>query len=111
MHSEPSHPQRSILESNGNPEGNLRPPTVVFLFAHQDDEALVFPCIERAIRDGNRVLCIYLTNGNFTTNRSARRDAESRRVLARIGVDLSDIHFVGSMRGFPDGALLDHLND
>src|SRR5664279_1152029 len=111
MHSEPSKPQRSVLGSSGSHEGAPRRTTVVFLFAHQDDEALVFSCIEQAIRERNRVLCIYLTDGRITTNQSARRDAESRRVLSRIGMDLNDIYFVGSNRGFPDGALLDHLED
>ena len=111
MHSEPSKPQRSVLGSSGSHEGAPRRTTVVFLFAHQDDEALVFSCIEQAIRQRNRVLCIYLTDGGFPTSQSARRDAESRWVLLKIGVDLNDIHFVGSMRGFPDGALQDHLDD
>jgi LmbE family N-acetylglucosaminyl deacetylase len=109
MHSEHAQPRTSKLESSG--KGDPNRPVVVFLFAHQDDEALVFSCIERALCEGSRVLCIYLTNGNFASSRSTRRDIESRRVLSRIGVNPSDIHFVGSMCGFPDGALFGYLND
>jgi LmbE family N-acetylglucosaminyl deacetylase len=111
MRSEQLQPQRPGPESSRSHNDEAQRPTVVFLFAHQDDEALIFPRIEQAIFEGNRVLCIYLTNGNFAANRNARRDAESRRVLSRIGVDPNDIYFVGSMRGFLDGALLDHLDD
>src|SRR5665213_641106 len=111
MHSEQSQPQRPRLETSISHNDETRRPAVVFLFAHQDDEALIFPRIEQAICEGHRVICIYLTNGNFAADRSARRDAESGRVLSRIGVDPNDIYFVGSIRGFLDGALLDHLDD
>jgi LmbE family N-acetylglucosaminyl deacetylase len=91
-------------------------PVVAFLFAHQDDEVAVFSCVEQAIRRGNRVLCIFLTNGSLRRDESARRDAarrdaESRRVLTRLGVEPADTFFVGSMRGIPGGTLVNHLNE
>jgi LmbE family N-acetylglucosaminyl deacetylase len=40
---------------------------------------------------------------------SAVRDAESRAVLADLGVAAADAHFVGSAHGIPDGGLPLHL--
>ena len=87
-----------------------RPPTV-FLFAHQDDEFAVFFAIEQAIREGSKVVCLYLTDGRFGGQDGERRNAESGGVLQRLGVAVADIHFLGTANGYPDGDLCSRLDD
>jgi LmbE family N-acetylglucosaminyl deacetylase len=81
----------------------------LFVFAHQDDECLLSTRIAREREAGRRVLCAYLTSGAGPRASSATRDAESRRVLARLGVRDGDAHFLGSADGLPDGELALHL--
>jgi LmbE family N-acetylglucosaminyl deacetylase len=81
----------------------------LFVFAHQDDECLLSTRIVREREAGRRVLCAYLTSGDGPRASSAVRDAESRRVLARLGVAAEDVHFLGSAHGVPDGSLALHL--
>jgi len=75
----------------------------LFLFAHQDDEFGVFHAIDDCRRRGQRVVCAYLTRGSAGTG--PRRNAESTRVLASLGVDPVDIVFAGDQLGIDDGAL------
>jgi LmbE family N-acetylglucosaminyl deacetylase len=95
------------------PEGNqylgpsLGRGVALFLFAHPDDEFGVFSQIERELRRGNRTVCIYVTDGAITAHPEAR-EAESRSVLIRIGVNVDDIFFVGTRLGIKDGHL--HLS-
>lgn len=81
----------------------------LFLFAHQDDEYGAFALIEAAVAAGRRPLCVYLTNGDFGGQDPARRDAESRAVLASLGVPATDVIFLGSEEGISDGTLPEHL--
>lgn len=84
---------------------------VAFVFAHQDDEMGVFPLIEQAIAEKRIPVCIYLTSDSKTSIRfSKTREAESCKVLETIGVNASDIHFLGSELGVQDGELMRHLN-
>jgi LmbE family N-acetylglucosaminyl deacetylase len=85
-------------------------PAALFLFAHQDDEFGVFQRIADCRRQGLRVACAYLTDGVTTTADSARRNAESRAVLARLGVDAADIAFAGEALGIGDARLPLHLD-
>jgi LmbE family N-acetylglucosaminyl deacetylase len=78
------------------------------VFAHQDDEYGVATRIARERRAGRRVICAFLTDGAAKVPSSVR-DAESRGVLARVGVDESDILFLGSQHDIPDGSLVEHL--
>lgn len=80
------------------------PPTVLFLFAHQDDEFGVFAQIEWERQAGRRVRCVYVTDGAATAD-SNRRDAESRAVLRRLGVADDDILLIGGELGIGDGCL------
>lgn len=82
--------------------------TSLFLFAHQDDEFGVLAAIADAVRAGERVVCAYFTDGSLG-GEPARRDAESRAVLARLGVDLADVHFFGVEHGVRDGRLFASL--
>jgi hypothetical protein len=51
------------------------------------------------------VACAYLTDGQARRARTAERNAESRRVLARLGVAAHDIAFPGQALGIADGCL------
>lgn len=75
----------------------------LFLFAHQDDEFGVFHVIEECLRQGQRVACAYLTRG--VAGLAARRNDESRRVLASLGVREQDIVFAGDLLGIDDAHL------
>jgi len=82
----------------------------LFVFAHQDDEFGVFPWIEREVRRGAAVVCVYLTDGGLGGQDVSVRNQESLRVLADLGVSSSSVLFAGGAGGIPDGALLTHLN-
>jgi hypothetical protein len=83
-------------------------PVALFLFAHQDDEFGVFHVIEACRRRGQRVVCAYLTRGSDSTG--PRRNVESTRVLASLGVSPEDIVFAGDHLGIDDGALYTTLD-
>ncbi|MBL8735709.1 MAG: glycosyltransferase [Planctomycetes bacterium] len=82
--------------------------TSLFLFAHQDDEFGVLAAIGDARRAGERVVCAYFTDGSLGGD-PAVRDAESRAVLQRLGVELADVHFFGVTHGVRDGRLYESL--
>jgi hypothetical protein len=84
---------------------------VVFFFAHQDDEFAVFFAIEEAVREGVKVICLYLTDGGYGGQSTLRRNDESRNVLRRLGVNEVDIDFIGTREGYRDGHLYTHLED
>jgi len=84
-------------------------PAALFLLAHPDDEFGCFESIRRLVGMGRRVAIVYLTDGGADPAMVSRRMMESRRVLARLGVPASDLHFVGALEGFPDGGLHRHL--
>jgi LmbE family N-acetylglucosaminyl deacetylase len=81
----------------------------LFVLAHQDDECLLSTRIAREVASGRRVHCVYLTAGSGPGVPSPVRDAESRAVLAELGVAAGDAHFVGSLHRIPDGDLPLHL--
>jgi LmbE family N-acetylglucosaminyl deacetylase len=83
---------------------------VLFVLAHQDDECPLSTHIACELAAGHTVHCVFLTDGSARVDPGVR-DAESRRVLGRLGVDASRIHFVGSRRGIPDGGLVGRLDD
>jgi len=85
------------------------PGDVVFVFAHQDDEVGALTRIAFEARAGERVWCAYLTDGGKHAD-PAVRDAESQRVLARIGVDPARIGFLRDAQGrVADGTLVASL--
>ena len=93
-----------IVQEQGHGAGG-----VVFLLPHPDDEMGAYPWLQRAARRGP-VRCIYLTDGGFGGQDVARREAESRSVLAGLGVH--DLRFLGREAGIGDGSLhagLPHL--
>ncbi len=79
----------------------------LFLLAHQDDEFFLMARLIQAVRQGEDIAVIYLTDGGKF---SAVRDQESRAVLKRIGVKPERIRFLGSEIGLTDTSLYRHLN-
>lgn len=77
----------------------------LFLFAHQDDEFGVLQHIADYRRRGVPVACAYLTDGQGRRARAARRNAESRAVLGRLGVAPQAIVFAGETLGIADASL------
>lgn len=84
-------------------------PVALFLFAHQDDEFGVLQRIAGYRARGVRVACAYLTDGRTAQIDSARRNAESRAVLTRLGVADADIAFAGEALAIGDACLPLHL--
>jgi len=82
----------------------------LFIFAHQDDEMAAAARIASLVRDGATVSFVFLTDGEGGSATSHVRDEESRRVLVRLGVDLANVHFLGSEQRIPDGSLYQHLD-
>lgn len=85
-------------------------PAALFLFAHQDDEFGVFQRIADCRREGMHVACAYFTDGVTASATAAQRNAESRAVLARLGVADADIVFAGEQLGIGDATLPLHLD-
>jgi hypothetical protein len=81
----------------------------LFLLAHPDDEFGCFEAIRRTVESGHRAIIVFLTNDARRPDTRARREAESRRVLARLGVDPQCILFVGGQLDIPDSKLHNHL--
>lgn len=79
----------------------------MFLMPHQDDEYGVLYKIEKDIELGKNVYCIYVTDGGATGNVD-KREAESRTVLEKLGVNSKNIIFLGRELEIRDGEL--HIN-
>jgi LmbE family N-acetylglucosaminyl deacetylase len=85
-------------------------PVALFLFAHQDDEFGVFERITTLRRQGVRVACAYLTDGQTANSSAAVRNAESLAVLAQLGVEPEHVRFAGQELGIGDARLPLHLD-
>ena len=85
-------------------------PAALFLFAHQDDEFGVFARIAECRRQGLRLACAYLTDGQTAGATAERRNRESLAVLARLGVAREDVRFAGQELGIGDARLPLHLD-
>jgi LmbE family N-acetylglucosaminyl deacetylase len=86
-------------------------PATAFLLAHQDDELGCLPEIDRVLQSGGRAVCIFLTDGAGRGSDADRRNRESLKALARLGVATGDIRFLGSELKIADGALIEHLHE
>ena len=85
------------------------PDDVLFVFAHQDDEVGAFSRIAFEVRAGHRVWCAFLTDGAKKV-RPRVRDAESLRVLRRLGVAGERVAFLADGAGrIADGTLVHAL--
>jgi len=86
-------------------------PVALFLFAHQDDEFGVFERIATLRRQGVRVVCAYLTDGQTAHCSAQQRNAESLSVLAQLGVAPRDVYFAGQQLGIGDARLPLHMHE
>lgn len=84
-------------------------PRILFLLAHPDDEFACSMWIRDLVRSGARVECAYLTDGGFGGQATLRRERESLRALARLGVEEGRVRFLGRECGLVDGTLPDRL--
>jgi LmbE family N-acetylglucosaminyl deacetylase len=83
---------------------------VLFVFAHQDDEVSAATRIAWEAKRGNRVWCVYLTDGASNT-KAEIRDEESLRALAILGVRSCRVAFLNDDHGrVPDGHLMHELS-
>ena len=82
----------------------------LFLFAHQDDEAGVYAEIMRLIKNGTKVITIYLTSGSLDGQPRSDRDNESLNVLIDMGVKQENIYFLGRDLDIPDGRMYECLD-
>ena len=82
----------------------------VFLFAHQDDEFGVYAEITRLIKNGTKVIAIYLTSGSLDGQPRPDRDNESLNVLIDMGVMQENIYFLGRDLDIPDGRMYEYLD-
>ena len=78
--------------------------SILYLFAHQDDELLILPKLINELRAGARVTAVWITDGGKGGN-PAKREAESRQVMALVGMPSDRLHFLG----FPDTQSARHL--
>jgi LmbE family N-acetylglucosaminyl deacetylase len=83
--------------------------TVLFLFAHNDDEFFVLPRLQREVAAGNSVMCVYTTDGAAYHESPERRFAESQKVLGSCGVPPEAIIPLGAQRKVRDGTSFRHL--
>lgn len=82
----------------------------IFLFAHQDDECGVFQVLSSKIAQLSEIHCIFYTSGTPNGLKSNIRESESLSVLTSMGLNSSNIHFIGSEYCIPDGALVFHMD-
>jgi len=75
---------------------------VLYFLPHQDDEYGVFHRIHTDVKNGERPVCIYCTDGG---RYALRRNRESSTVLTSLGVLFNDIYFYGTEDGIRDGQL------
>lgn len=76
--------------------------TVVYIFAHFDDEYCALPVIEKARREGRDQLFLYVADYQGGARRS-RRHGETRALLGWLGIDPSRAVHVGHGTGAMDG--------
>ena len=91
------------------PSGAPTSDSVLFLFAHQDDEFGVLHQIEQEVKSGASVYCAYTTSGVRPGANPKQRNAESRYVLESLAVDPKRILFLGETLDIPDGQALQHI--
>jgi hypothetical protein len=83
--------------------------TSIFFFAHQDDEFGVFQTIVDEVLAGNKVYCIYFTDGVRSGISPKKRNGESLKVLEKLGVPPESVMFIGENLMISDGTLVDCL--
>lgn len=85
-------------------------PAVLFLLAHNDDEFFVLPRVELERKAGNRVVCVYTTDGGAYGIDPSRRLQESCNVLCPRGIKKEDIIPLGTELAVKDGRSFQHIH-
>jgi LmbE family N-acetylglucosaminyl deacetylase len=83
--------------------------SVVHIYAHFDDEYCALPLIRRRVREGVDQRFLYVADYR-TPELAARRFAETRSLLAHLGVDPAKAQHVGAGTGAQDGSVFRHLD-
>jgi LmbE family N-acetylglucosaminyl deacetylase len=78
--------------------------TTVYILAHFDDEYCGLPLVTRAVADGEDQLFLYVADYR-TPELAATRFAETRALLAHLGVDPARAIHVGAGTGAMDGSV------
>jgi LmbE family N-acetylglucosaminyl deacetylase len=81
-------------------------PLALFVLAHQDDEYAINSRIRYELRNGNDVVCVFLTDGAAKGVASELRNQESTTVLESYGVSKEHLHFLGTALRIGDGTLM-----
>ena len=84
--------------------------TTLLLLAHQDDEIAFAPLLSRLKASRHPVCVVYLTDGGLGRATPERRNAESTRALASLGVPAGEISFLGQVLSVPNGLLFQRLS-
>jgi len=82
----------------------------VFIFAHQDDEFGVYAELTRLIKNGTKVIVVYLTSGSLDGKPRPDRNNESLCVLENIGVMEENIYFLGTDLNIPAARMYEYLD-
>lgn len=82
--------------------------TTLILLAHQDDEIALAPLLASLKAAQAPVRIVFLTDGGWRVA-PQRRNGESLKALLSMGVVRSEVSFLGSELGIPDGSLFRHL--
>ena len=76
--------------------------SVLFLFAHQDDEFGVMHQIEQEVKAGASVYCAYATSGVGVYADPHQRNTESLQVLESLGVDTKKVFLKMNLKALTD---------
>lgn len=89
----------------------MRNRRILALFAHPDDEFAVFPWLRQARAADARVSCAWTTDGGWGGQDIRVRRQESQRVLTALGLDDSELLFLGERWEVADGTLHRQLTE
>ncbi len=84
--------------------------TTLFVLAHQDDEIAFAPLLSRLKASRRPVCVVYLTDGGIGRVTPERRNAESTRALASLGVPANEITYLGHALTVPNGLLFQRMS-
>jgi len=93
-------------EDGGTGPESKEPEKVMYVFAHQDDEALIVAKMALDVHEGREVHAVWITDGAGTANPDVR-EAESREVMKRVGVPQEQLYFLR----YPDRYSWKHLEE
>lgn len=99
----------SKLPSSCNSNCNKLPDSlnsILFVFAHQDDEVFIVTRLLDHIQRNDSIYCIWISRSEFKGEKYAqKRISESKYAMELIGVPSANLHFLN----LPDGETYNHL--